>query len=191
MGDTSVIKSDSPSAMETPPPPPMDSAAMMKAWMAYMTPGEPHNMLMAQNGKWSEESTMWMAPGAPPTKSKMSCVNTMIMGGRYQQSRHSGIMENMPFEGISTLGYDNAKKLFVSSWIDNMGTGISYTEGPWDEASKTITLKGKMTDPMGGKDIMVRQVLTMIDATHHKLEMYNTQAGQQEYKCMEITMTKQ
>lgn len=27
----------------------------------------------------------------------------------------------MPFEGISTLGYDNAKKTFFSTWIDNMG----------------------------------------------------------------------
>jgi hypothetical protein len=35
----------------------------------------------------------------------------------------------MPFEGISTLGYDNAKKTFFSTWIDNMGTGMMVMEG--------------------------------------------------------------
>jgi Protein of unknown function (DUF1579) len=46
----------------------------------------------------------------------------MILGGRYQQSTTKGSFNNMPFEGISLLGYDNAKKVFMNSWVDNMGT---------------------------------------------------------------------
>lgn len=95
----------------------------MKAWQDYMTPGDVHKMMAKYNGEWNEEVTMWMAPGAPPTVSKATAKNEMIMGGRYQLSKSTGNMMGMPFEGMSTVGYDNAKKQFTSTWIDNFGTG--------------------------------------------------------------------
>ncbi len=30
----------------------------------------------------------------------------------------------MPFEGMGIDGYDNLAKQYVSTWVDNMGTGI-------------------------------------------------------------------
>lgn len=81
-----------------------------QAWMAYMTPGPMHKMLASSNGEWHEEMTFWMAPGAPATKAESDCVNKMILGDRYQESIHTGSMMGMPFEGRSTVGYDNAKK---------------------------------------------------------------------------------
>lgn len=60
----------------------------------------------------------------------------MILGGRYQQSMHTGSFNGMPFEGISLVGYDNTKKVFMSSWADNMGTGSMYMEGTWDQTPK-------------------------------------------------------
>ena len=116
--------------------------AGMKAWQDYMTPGEVHKMLAADNGTWNEDITMWMDP-AKPTKSTATAENKMILGGRYQQSNHKGSFNGMPFEGMSLLGYDNAKKAFMSSWIDNMGTGIMNMEGKWDPATKTINFTGK------------------------------------------------
>ncbi len=47
--------------------------ASMKAWMTYMTPGDIHKMLSESDGEWNEDMTMWMAPGAPPTKSTATC----------------------------------------------------------------------------------------------------------------------
>jgi len=165
--------------------PQMDSASMMKAWESYMTPGDVHKMLAKSNGTWSEEVTMWMDPSKPPTTSKATAVNKMILGGRYQQSTHTGNMMGMPFEGVSTLGYDNGKKMLVSSWVDNMGTGIMYLEGTWDSTSHTANMKGKAVDPMTGKDMDVRETFTMIDDKNQKLEMFVTQGGK-EMKTMEI-----
>ena len=31
------------------------------------------------------------------------------------------------------------KKKFVGSWVDNMGTGIMFSEGTYDPATKTFT----------------------------------------------------
>jgi Protein of unknown function (DUF1579). len=163
--------------------------AMMKAWEAYMTPGDVHKMMANDNGSWNAEVTMWMSPDAPPAKSKGSCTHTMIMGGRYQQSSFKGTMMGKPFEGMGIMGYDNAKKMFISSWIDNMGTGIMNMEGTWDDATKSITLKGKTVDPMTGKDMDVREVHKMVDNKTQLMEMYMTNDGK-EMKTMEIKFTR-
>ena len=168
---------------------PMDSAAMMKSWQAYMTPGQVHAMLAKSNGTWKEDVTMWMSPGAPPTKSTSSVVNKMVLGGRYQEAHHTGTFNGMPFEGISMIGYDNMKKVFQSSWVDNFGTGISNMEGTWDSTSKTINFKGKMMDPMTGKEMEERQLFTIIDDNHQKVEMFANQNGK-EVKTMEIALTR-
>src|SRR5687767_6936424 len=161
----------------------------MKAWTDYMTPGDVHKMMAKWDGKWKGDVTMWMQPGAPPTKSTSTTVNKMIMRGRYQEGRHTGNMMGMPFEGVSTVGWDNARKVLVSTWIDNMGTGVMYMEGPWDAASKSATLKGKATDPMTGKEMDIREVFTIVDDNTQKMEMYCTQKGQ-EFKTMEIVYTR-
>lgn len=164
-----------------------DSA--QKAMMAYMTPGEMHKMLAKADGKWKEDITMWMAPGTQPVKNTATAENKMILGGRYQQTTHTGTFMNMPFEGISTIGFDNAKKVFVSSWVDNMGTGIMYMEGTMEPGSKTITFKGKSTDPATGNEMDVKQTFKWIDDKTQALEMFMVQGGQ-EFKTMEIKFTK-
>jgi hypothetical protein len=161
----------------------------MKAFMNYMTPGPVQQMMAKSAGAWSAAVTMWMQPGAPPTTATMETNNEMILGGRYLQGMHKGTMMGMPFEGMGITGYDNAKKIFVSSWVDNMGTGIIYMEGTWDENTKSVTLTGKSTDPVTGKDIPTREVWKFIDDMHQQLEMYFTQKGQ-EFKGMEIAYTK-
>ena len=163
--------------------------AAMKAWQNYMTPGDVHKMLATSDGTWNEDITMWMAPGAPPTKTTATTENKMILGGRYQQSTTKGSFNNMPFEGISLLGYDNAKKVFMNSWIDNMGTGILQMQGTWDPAGKTINFTGTTVDPMTGKDMNVRQTFTLVDNNTQMITMYMTQGGQ-EYKNMEIKLTR-
>lgn len=179
--DSTTMATDTSTTMA----PPMDSAAMMQAWQAYMTPGDVHKMIAQSNGTWEGDVTMWMEPGKPPIKSKATAVNKMIFDGKYQQSTHKGNMMGMPFEGMSILGYDNAKKVLFSSWIDNMGTGMMKLEGTWDSTTHTVNLKGTMVDPMSGKDIECRETFTMIDDNNQKLEMYCTQQGK-EMKTMEI-----
>jgi hypothetical protein len=163
--------------------------SVMKLWMNYMTPSDVHKMLAKDDGQWNEEITLWTTPGAPPTKSTATLINKMILGGRYQESKHTGNVMGMPFEGYGLVGYDNAKKVFVSSWIDNMGTGIMVLEGKWDDKTKTIHFTGKSTDPMTGKDVPVREVFTWIDNNTQKMEMFMTQDSK-EFKSMEIKLTR-
>lgn len=160
-----------------------------KAWMTFMTPGEEHKMLAKDDGQWSEEITVFMDPNVPPVKSKSVCTNTMMLGGRYQRSIHKGDMMGMPFEGESTVGYDNARKVWFSTWVDNMGTGIMYGEGVIDKSKNALILTGKMTDPNTSKTVAYKEVMTWQDADHQKMEMYAMVDGK-EIKTMEINFTR-
>jgi hypothetical protein len=113
----------------------------------------------------------------------------MVLGGRYQESVFKGNFMNMPMEGKGTLAYDNAKKSFQSTWIDNIGTGIMVLDGTWDDAAKAINFKGSMVDPISGKDMKIREVYKIIDDTNHLMEMY-VDDGTNEFKTMEIKFAK-
>jgi hypothetical protein len=164
----------------------------MKAWVEYSTPGDLHKMLAKYDGNWAGTSTMWMEDGGKPITNASECTNKMIFGGRYQQSTYKGDFMGVPFEGMSLMGYDNAKKKFVSTWIDNMGTGIMHAEGDWNAAKKSLELKGKMADfTRPGKDCDFREVYVFTDDNNHIMEMYGTDPKTgKEYKSMEIKFTR-
>lgn len=165
------------------------SDAEMKAWKEYMTPGDVHKMIAAADGEWKETISMWMDASTPPTETVSSTTNEMILGGRYQLSKTKGTMMGMPFEGMSLLGYDNTKKIFTSTWVDNFGTGTITLEGVWKDATKSIEFKGKSIDPTTGKDIAMKQIIKFIDNDHQEMQMFDTKDGI-ERKTMEIKMSR-
>lgn len=160
----------------------------MKAWQESMTPGPMHEMLAHRVGEWKAEVKMWMDPSQPPTVSEATTVCESMLGGRYFQSIHTGEMMGMPFEGFEINGYDNVSKKFFNIWLDNVGTGVLMTEGTYDEANKTLTLTGQMTDPMGSK-MNIREVVKVIDNDNSLFEMYVDMGGE-EMKNMEIKYTR-
>ena len=157
----------------------------MKAWEAYMTPTEMHKWLATLDGEWDADITMWMDPSQPPTKSKGTTTNKMIMDGRYQHSENNGEFAGMPFYGQSIVAFDNAKKKFISTWIDTMGTGVMILEGTYDSKTKTMSLSGTMVDPISGADMNVKEVITYISEDTHKFEMFIV-IGDTKMKSMEI-----
>lgn len=178
-------KTEDKKTMEMP-----DSATMMKNWQAYMTPSDMHKMMATWDGMWNSELTMWMEPGAPEQKSTSTAENKMIMNGLYQESTHSGEMMGMPFSGKSTVGFDNHENQFVSTWVDNMGSGIMVLKGPWDAATKTMTLKGKMVDPATKGETAVRETFKTIDDNTQEMEMFITMPDGSEFKTMNIKFTR-
>lgn len=165
-----------------------EQAKMMKAWMKYMTPGPEHKYLEKFVGEWEGETTVWMAPGAPPTKSKASSSAKMIMGGRYLLSKYKGAMGGMPFNGMSIVAYDNHLKKFVSTWCDSMSTGVFYSKG--ERKGNVRTEKAKWYDIVSGDKIMYRSVITLEGDNKYTMQMYMTQKGQKEFKGMEMVLTK-
>lgn len=167
----------------------IDSMNAIKNRLAYMTPGDNHMMLSTMQGQWDGSGTLWRTEDTAAVFSKIKAINQMGMGGRYLISTQTGIIDTSTFEGQNILGYDNAKKLFVSTWIDNYGTGITKLEGNWNQQKNQFELKGKMVDPVLGKEVDAKQNIRIIDANDHFVELFEYPKGK-EQKIMEIKFTR-
>ena len=177
------------------------SADEMQKMMAQMMEmgkiGENHKVLAGMAGNWTYTLKMWMDPTGKPQESKGTSTRKAIMDGRYYIAEHKGKfqmpgpdgkMKDMVFTGMAIEGYDNAKKKFVSSWIDNMSTMIMNSEGTYDPGSKTFNYNAEC-EMMPGKTTKIREVIKIVDNDHHTFEWYDDSRGA-EAKTMEISYTR-
>lgn len=169
---------------------PAEQQAMMDAMIKAATPGPNHKMLGSMVGDWTFVMRMWMDPSAPPSETSGTVTNRPLMGGRYVQGDYKAQVMGMPFEGASVVGYDNVSGQFVSTWLDNMSTGIMYMTGSYDAASRSFTYSAEMPDTMQpSTKVKVREVVRVVDDNQHVMEMYETRGGK-ELKTMEIVFKR-
>ena len=172
---------------------------MMKQMVEMSKLNENHKLLSSLDGNWTFAIKMWMNPdpNAPPQESKGTATRKTVMGGRYvmmdvtgkmQTPGENGKMKDAQFKGMGLEGYDNVKKKFVASWVDNMGTGIEFSEGTYDPATKSLTYTMEM-EPLPGMKSQVREVIKIADNNHMMLDWYENHGGQ-EKKTMEIAYTR-
>ena len=196
------IPSDSPKPAAAAPsgqPSAADMEKMMQQMMELSKTGENHKLLASLDGTWSYTVKMWMNgdPSTKPETSKGTAVRKSIMDGRYVVMDVSGKMEmpgpdgkkkEMTFKGQGTEGYDNVKKKFVGTWMDNMGTGIMMAEGDYDPATKTFTYTGEV-EAIPGMKQKIREVVKLTDNDHMNFEWYEDRGGK-EVKTLEINYAR-
>ena len=193
--ETTTQKSDSTTTTTTmaapaTAQPQTDSATIAKNLVENTTPGDMQKMLDSLSGKWTGEVSSWYGEHAPAQKNTTECENKMILDGRYLQRTRTQEVNGKTMEGMGIIGYDNAKKMFVSSWQDNLSTGIMYLEGPYDAATKTITLKGKWMNPATGSNTDVKETFKIIDDNTHQVALYKVNEGGSDFKCWEMNLTR-
>jgi hypothetical protein len=138
-------------------------------------------------GEWTCKVKYQMDPSQPWQESQSTATITALMDGRYIQEVDAGQMGGMPFSGMGLYGFDNVSGKYVSTWIDNMGTGIETSVGTPDASGKVITWIATMNDPMTGKAKSSRMVTTVVDDNHHTIEMFGVPpGGKKEMKMMTI-----
>jgi hypothetical protein len=172
------------------PAAPAMGAAEMEAMQKAMSPGEQHKRLARRVGDWTYNIKVWMDPSQPPMESTGTMRGEMILGGRYVQTTWQGSFMQQPFEGRGMDGYDNIAKQYVSSWVDNIGTGIIYSTGTCDDSGNKCSMKGDMMDAMTGKKSYMRTETTWMTGNTFKNEMYGPGPDGKELKWMEITLKR-
>ncbi len=170
-----------------PAAPAMDPKAMQDAMMKAAALGPQHEVLKKMVGEWNCTVKNWMDPSQPPTEAKSTSVVTALMDGRYIQEQTTGEMMGMPFSGMGISGYDNIMKKYVSTWMDNFGTGIMMSQGTPDASGNVITWTGSASDPATGKMVKYRMVSRVTDENKRSFEMYSAGPTGKEAKMMEIT----
>lgn len=174
-----------------------DMQKMMQQMMEMSKTNENHKLLSSMDGNWDYTVKFSPGPGAPPQESKGTATRKSTMGGRYvtmevsssvQMPGEDGKLKTVQFKGMGLEGYDNVKKKFVGSWIDNMGTGIMNSEGTYDAATKSFTYTGEI-EAIPGMKQKIREVLKLTDNDHMTFEWYEDRGGQ-DVKSMEINYTR-
>ncbi|MGH7889196.1 MAG: DUF1579 domain-containing protein [Thermodesulfobacteriota bacterium] len=163
--------------------------AMMEKWKQFATPNENHQVLGALVGDWGYTIKWWMSPDGEPEISKGTSEIEWIMGGRYIQHEVEGTSMGQPFEGMGVVGYDNEKKQYQSTWIDNMGTGIMTASGSYDAKTKTLSDQGTFSCPAEGQKSF-RAVTKIIDQDNFTYEWYMPGPDGKEFRAMEIVYAR-
>jgi uncharacterized protein DUF1579 len=178
-------------AADPPKAPSADQQAMMDKMMKAATPGPQHEMFTKMAGEWSTTVKFLADPTQPMQESQGTSTITTLMDGRYCQEVATGQMMGQPFSGMGITGYDNVMGKYVSTWIDNMGTGIMTGTGTANASGKVITWSGTMSDPVTGKPTKERMVTTIADDNHHTFEMYGIPpGGKKEMKMLTIEYSR-
>jgi hypothetical protein len=165
---------------------------MMKMMEQMGKVGPEHQKLAESAGTWDADVKFWMDPSAPAQTSKGTMKMEPIWDGRYMQMTFDGEMDmggqKMPFKGMGFLGYDNAKQVYWSTWMDSMSTMMMKSEGKME--GNKVVLHGMMFDPMTKQDTKTREVTTHKYKDHMMFEMFCAGPDGKEMKMMEITYTR-
>ena len=168
----------------------MSPEEMMKVYETAAKPGPEHAMLANGAGRWNCTVKSWTDPKGEPDVSEGTEEAEMIFDGRYLRAMFKGSMMGKPFEGMSTLGFDNVRKKFVGTWLDTMGTGIMAYEGDYNPQSKEMIFHGKYADAMTGQEQTCRMVSRFVSDDQHVFEMWGPDPTGGEAKWMEITYNR-
>jgi hypothetical protein len=190
-----VAQTPEPAAPASPNTGGAPSAEDMQKMMEMTKLNENHKLLTDSVGNWSYTVKMWMNgdPSSKPDISKGTATRKAIMDGRFVVMDVTGKMDmpgpdgkvqSMTFKGHGLEGYDNVKKKFVGTWMDNMGTGIMMSQGDYDPSTKTFTYNSEV-EMMPGMKTPIREVLKINDKDHMTFEWYENRGGQ-DVKTMEI-----
>jgi hypothetical protein len=194
-----VAQTPEPAAPASPNTGGAPSAEDMQKMMEMTKLNENHKLLTDSVGNWSYTVKMWMNgdPSSKPDISKGTATRKAIMDGRFVVMDVTGKMDmpgpdgkvqSMTFKGHGLEGYDNVKKKFVGTWMDNMGTGIMMSQGDYDPSTKTFTYNSEV-EMMPGMKTPIREVLKINDKDHMTFEWYENRGGQ-DVKTMEINYTR-
>ena len=162
----------------------------MKAWQKAMTPSEPHAMMAKYAGDWNYKMKTWMDPTQSAQESEGTTKSKMVLGGRYLQSKHSGMSFGMPFEGMGLSAYDNMSGEYITTWVDNMGTGVMVFKGKADEDGK-VKYWTEFDNPMTKQKEKHIIVNNYTDADNYTMEYYVKKgADGEKAKVMEIAYSR-
>jgi len=164
---------------------------MMKKYMEAATPGEGHKYLDQFAGKWEVVIRAWMDPSKPPQESKGTYEARWILDGRFLYGELNSQLMGMPFKAVDLIGYDNYKKRYVQSHMDNMSTALYTAEGKLDLSRQVLTAFGKMDEVgMDERDKLAKYVTRVVSKDKYVFEAYDEVGSPNEFKALEIVYTR-
>ena len=158
----------------------------------YSHPGKYHQILAELSGEWAFQGKKFSGnPNPDSNKVTMEFSGSFVRrpfadgrfffveltGAKSQLPVQDGKMKEGNVQDMEIEGYDNVKRKFLFTFINNhIGSFIIYAEGNYDAASKTISYEYEV-EPVPGQKIKFRKLLIIHDNDHYKVEYYAERNG--------------
>lgn len=170
---------------------------MMKKWLEVASPGPHHERLAPFAGSWKTTTKIWlMGPKLEASVFEGRSTVKWVLDRRFLQEEFEsetvmpqadGGMKKVPWEALGLMGYDNFQNLYVATWADSLGTQLLTMRGAMDPAGKTLTMYGRMDEPMLGVfGRTVKYKTEILSRDKRRLSIYDLHAGD-DYKVIEVT----
>jgi hypothetical protein len=121
-------------------------ARMQKLGEELAATNEKHAFLQRFVGEWETSTSALGLPNENGT-----ATFKMILGGRFLDGLSSGTIAGVPYVSRTTIGFDNFKNLFCSTFIDDLNTSMRFANGSLDESGSILSLHGTIDHWMNGE----------------------------------------
>lgn len=171
-------------------------AEAMQRMEAYGALNENHAYLKQFEGEWECRSKWWMTEGATPIENTCTSTAKVSYDGHFLIEKYTGTFSMgpgtpaQPFNGMATMGYDNHRKQFVNTWIDNWISGVYLEYGSASEGGKVFTFEGENYCCFNDKICKSKSMITFVDPNTRTMEMWGPGLDGKVYKAMEMTFTR-
>ena len=155
--------------------------ARLPAQPPVIKPGPEHEHFKLLEGTW--DATVHSKEG----NSKGIAMWKVGLGGTWLLEHFKGdLAEGLHFEGMGATTYDPMKKKYSGVWIDTMSTSPMATEGTYDKATKTMTMKSEAPGP-DGKMMKMTMISRMVDADNVVFTMNTPGPDGKEFEMLKIS----
>lgn len=152
--------------------------------------GSHHHHLDRFIGIWTGRITVWTDVDAEPTSFESTAEARWILGRRYLEWTHGGVLGGVPFRGLGIDTFNTLAGQYESIWIDNLGTLILFYEGSCADGGSVRTLETTFTEPTDGSTATQKVVYRWVDDNRFTYESFMKQ-GASEFRSMLIEYQRQ
>lgn len=158
---------------------PSDPTAQM---LVFSAPAANHLLLGQLAGNWNfHDAKLVFVKG---TLSRKAIYNgrfflVEIIGGKLKLPIENGKMIEDNYQSMQTEGYDNVRKKFIMTSINNhIGSDIQEQSGDYDPGKKQFTYTWEDL-LMPATPVLNKRVLSIIDPDHYKEEYFEVSRGKE------------
>ena len=165
-----------------------DFNELIKKWRLIQKPGENHDLFKQLIGEWDVKLIFY--GGEKSWESKCKAKNELIHGGRFLLENiegeiyapdDTGVMKPEAYSSTKIIGYDNYKKAYCGSFIDNQNSYMLNFIGrkPLRSKSNQIDFFGLSDEPMLGiNDATMKYTLELKDENAYQWKVFALALGE-------------
>ncbi len=167
---------------------PNDFIELINKWRLIQRPGENHKLLKQMVGDW--DVNLFFHANGQSWESKCKAKNELLHGGRFLIENiegeiyapdDSGTMMTEVYSSTKIIGYDNYKKAFCGSFIENQNSYMLNFVGrkPLSEESNQIVFFGLSDEPMLEiNDTTMKYTLEIVDDNSYTWKVFALALGE-------------